>query len=59
MESGNFGNWTIAGKEGGFSDKTLMPACRDDTPSGPCASVDFGSRLCKVGAKKCERGHEG
>ena len=51
MESGNFWNWTITGEEGGFSDKTLMPACRDDTPSGPCAaSVEFSTRLGKVGA---------
>ena len=48
MESGNFWNWTITGEEGGFSDKTLMPACRDGTPPGPCASVEFSTRLDQV-----------
>ena len=50
MESGNFWNWTVPGEAGGFSDKTLLPACRDCTPSGPCASVEFSTRLGKVGA---------
>ena len=59
MESGNFRNWTIAGEEGGFSDKTLLPACRDITPPGPCASVEISTRLDKVEADTVNEGTRG